>query len=171
MEQTYKSFTFKADGILRDLKTPCGVCPAFDPLSEKERPEVTDVTGLWDTGAIGTAINKGCAQKIGLRPIGDTKSFHAGGVSIVHVYEINLFLPNNVAFPFVKVAEHTLNGIDLLIGMDIITKGDFAITNLAGKTTFSFRVPSMETLDFVKRPDNSITSEALEPGKQKKGWS
>lgn len=34
--------------------------------------------------------------------------------------------------------------------MDIISKGDFAITNVDGKTVFSFRIPSVETIDFVK---------------------
>lgn len=38
--------------------------------------------------------------------------------------------------------------IDLLIGMDIISLGDFAITNVNGKTTFSFRLPSTSIIDF-----------------------
>ena len=38
---------------------------------------------------------------------------------------------------------------DVLIGMDIIGTGDFAVTNLNGLTKFSFRVPSLEHIDFV----------------------
>ena len=34
--------------------------------------------------------------------------------------------------------------------MDIITRGDFAISNVNGETTFSFRLPSIRTIDFVK---------------------
>ncbi len=41
-------------------------------------------------------------------------------------------------------------GMDILIGMDIITLGDFAITNYNNKTVFSFRFPSSEVIDFVK---------------------
>ena len=37
----------------------------------------------------------------------------------------------------------------LLIGMDIIGLGDFAVTNANGKTTFSFRVPSVREIDFI----------------------
>jgi len=33
--------------------------------------------------------------------------------------------------------------------MDIITQGDFAVTNHNGVTKFSFRTPSMEHIDFV----------------------
>ncbi len=44
-----------------------------------------------------------------------------------------------------------LNGTDFLIGMDIITLGDFSVTNLNEKTTFSFRYPSCETINYVKQ--------------------
>jgi hypothetical protein len=38
---------------------------------------------------------------------------------------------------------------DILIGMDIITLGDFAVSNFEGVTKFSFRVPSLSHIDFV----------------------
>ena len=37
---------------------------------------------------------------------------------------------------------------DAIFGMDIISLGDFAITNQNGQTTFSFRVPSSQTIEF-----------------------
>ena len=40
-------------------------------------------------------------------------------------------------------------GADILIGMDIIGVGDFAVTNRDGKTKFSFRLPSRADIDFV----------------------
>ena len=40
---------------------------------------------------------------------------------------------------------------DALIGMDVISLGDFSITNLNGVTCFSFRVPSMHEIDYVKQ--------------------
>jgi len=36
--------------------------------------------------------------------------------------------------------------------MDIITAGDFCISNLGGNTIFSYRYPSMDTIDFVNNP-------------------
>lgn len=150
MDSQSKSFTLEANGILRVLKTDCGVCPAFDPLSGGKHPKIEKFVGLWDTGATGTVISTDCAKKLGLKPIGKTKVYHADGDSIVNVYAINLFLPNQVAFPFVKVTEGKLNGTDLLIGMDIISRGDFVVTNFGGQTTFSFRVPSTQKIDFVE---------------------
>lgn len=43
---------------------------------------------------------------------------------------------------------------DFLIGMDIITLGDFAVTNVNGKTVFSFRYPSCEKIDYVNDARN-----------------
>lgn len=147
----YKAFTLKGNnGLLRDLKTICGVCPAFDPLKGGKHPEIIQFSALWDTGASGTVISKAVVAKLDLKPIGKSKVFHANGDSIVNVYAINIFLPNQVAFKFIKVTEGVLSGFDLLIGMDIITTGDFSITNLGGKTTFSFRVPSIKEVDFVQ---------------------
>jgi uncharacterized protein YchJ len=48
------------------------------------------------------------------------------------------------------VTEGTISGGDVLIGMDIITRGDFAVTNSDGRTTFSYRWPSTKRIDFVK---------------------
>jgi predicted aspartyl protease len=150
MDSASKSFTLQSEGILRVLQTHCGVCPAFDPLSGGTHPKVEQFIGLWDTGATGTVISQECAVKLNLKPISKAKVFHANGESIVNVYAINLFLPNQVGFQFIKVTEGILNGTDLLIGMDIISRGDFAVTNFAGKTTFSFRVPSTQRIDFVE---------------------
>jgi predicted aspartyl protease len=155
-----KAFTLKFNGnIARTLITECGVCRAFDPLSRAKHPEIAKFNGLWDTGATGSVISKNVVDALNLKPISKAKVFHANGESLVNVYAINLFLPNQVAFPFVKVTEGILNGFDILIGMDIITSGDFALTNTAGSTTFSFRVPSIEEIDYVK--DKEPKSEPL----------
>ena len=37
---------------------------------------------------------------------------------------------------------------DVVIGMDVICKGDLAVTNYNNQTTFSFRIPSNEEIDF-----------------------
>ena len=57
---------------------------------------------------------------------------------------------NDVHFADVSVGLVEVRNIDVLIGMDIINRGDFAVSNRDGATTFSFRIPSIETFDFVK---------------------
>lgn len=73
------------------------------------------------------------------------------------VYRIDVKLPNGVTVTNVVVMESEIDnqGIDLLIGMDIISLGDFSVTSeIAGgsrRTCFSFRIPPVETIDYVKQ--------------------
>lgn len=164
----FQAFTWKYnEGISRALVTECGVCQAFDPLISTAQPETIKYLALWDTGATGTVITKNIVEKLQLKPISKTKVFHANGESIVNVYAINVFLPNHVQVKFVQVTEGILNGFDLLIGMDIITLGDFSITNFGGKTCFSFRIPSVRETDYVKESHGvkSIISQSQKVGR------
>ena len=43
---------------------------------------------------------------------------------------------------------------DVLVGMDIINKGDFAVSNRNGATSFSFRIPSVENFDFAAEDEH-----------------
>ena len=67
-----------------------------------------------------------------------------------NTYLINLFLPNNAALKALRVSEGSIAGADMLIGMDVIGMGDFAITNCNGFTWWTFRIPSIEGIDFVE---------------------
>ena len=64
---------------------------------------------------------------------------------------MDLLLPNNVHVPDVPVVDTEIGdqGIDVLIGMDIISMGDFAVSNHDGKLVFTFRIPSIKTTDYV----------------------
>ena len=39
--------------------------------------------------------------------------------------------------------------IGVLIGMDVITQGDFAVSCKDGRTQFTFRMPSIEHADYA----------------------
>ena len=146
------SFTVKSDKILRALITDCGIFEAFKPTAEslKKNYKHCNARSLWDTGATGTVITKNIVDQLALKPIGKVKVFHANGEDYVNTYMVNIMLPNNTGIPLVKVTEGKLNGIDVLIGMDIISKGDFSISNTGGKTIFSFQIPSTHEIDFVE---------------------
>jgi len=81
-----------------------------------------------------------------------TKVQTASALEDAETYIVNILLPNRVGFPMMQVTKANLGASnDILIGMDIISQGDFSITN-QGNTVFSFRVPSAHTVDFVKPP-------------------
>ena len=81
---------------------------------------------------------------------------------IAKTYQVDIVLPNNVVFPNVQVTMGQFTGADILIGMDIITRGDFTVTNSGGQTKFSFRQPPQEHIDFVQQGRSTQAS----PNKQ-----
>lgn len=153
-----QAFTLANPTLIGQLVTPCTVSEAFDPgASSTITPRGVKFTGLWDTGATGTMITKRVASLLGLTPSGMCQSYHAQGVSYVNTYLINIVLLNGIQVYNLKVSEGDLpNGIDLLIGMDIISLGDFSITHKNGRTVFSFQIPSTHEYDFVKQINNGV---------------
>lgn len=158
MTQNPKAFTLKNSAIIGQLITPCVVSEAFDPnVMTSARPRGIRFMGLWDTGATGSMITTRVATALGLTPSGMCQTYHAQGVSYVNTYLINIGLLNGIQIYNLKVSEGNLpDGIDLLIGMDIISLGDFSITHKNGGTTFSFQIPSTHEYDFVKQIENGI---------------
>lgn len=139
-----RQFDVEYGGIVNVLKTTVKVSEAFDP--KKDSPDnytFNNYEAVWDTGATNTVITGKVVASLNLKPIGKTRAIGVNSSSIVNAYLINLILPNNVAFYHIRVAELPVQGADVLIGMDVIRYGDFAISNV-GKTRFSFRIPSVE---------------------------
>ena len=112
---------------------------------------MVEFTALWDTGATNSVITQNVVDACGLKPTGFGSIFHAQGESRnIERFLVNIGLPNNVAFPGLPVTLGVLISADILIGMDIIGRGDFAVSNFNGRTKFSFRFPSQRDIDFVK---------------------
>lgn len=107
---------------------------------------------LWDTGATRSCISKAAIDRLGLIPIGQSMAQTPSGERMLPLFIVDVMLRNNVIVKDVLVmgSEIGSQGIDLLIGMDIIGIGDFAVTNVNGNTVFSFRAPSVEEIDFCK---------------------
>lgn len=145
-----RSFTKQYDGMSRVLASDVQIAPAFDPaLTPGLRPPFKHYQAIWDTGATASVITEKVVSELGLQPIGLVQVHHAHGQTQAQVYFVNIGLPNGVAFSGVKVTKGDLHDADVLIGMDVISSGNFAVSNCNGKTTFSFRVPSTECIDFT----------------------
>lgn len=145
--------TIKHNGIVDRIVTTVKLFQAFDP----KNPPVPaypfhEVNALWDTGATKSVITDATALALNLTPVGTAMVGHAGGISPSNTYLVNFLLPNNVGIPGVLVTKchDTAGNFGAIIGMDIISKGDFAITNVGNKTCMSFRYPSVNTIDYVE---------------------
>ncbi len=85
-----------------------------------------------------------------LTPIDTTTVYGISGPEPAEVYLVNIGLPNQVTFHRNRVLKaRSIPGGDVLIGMDIISKGDFAVTHPNGNTQFTFRFPSQANIDFA----------------------
>lgn len=147
-----KAFTASYQGRSNVLITDVIVGQAFDHQKMSDPPGVKrKYRAVWDTGATNSVITERVAQECGLKPISLANIETANGTRQCNVYLASILLPNTVGISSLTVTEATLNGdIEVLIGMDVIGSGDFAVTCSNGNTIFSFRYPSTDTIDFVK---------------------
>jgi predicted aspartyl protease len=151
-------FTKTFDIITKVIITDCGISLPFDPKFQPNfrPPKKVSFSALWDTGATNSVISQNVVDALNLKSTGKVKSFHASGQSFVNTFNVNAYLPNHIVFNNLTVSIGILNGFDILIGMDMISKGDFSITNFNNKTCFSFRIPSLFHTDFVKDKCNNV---------------
>ena len=160
-----KAFTSSYNGRSSVLANTVSITEAFDPA----RPPANapkEFLAVWDTGATNSVITENVIVQCQLQPTGITEVHTAQGSHRTETYLVGIFLPNFVGFSSVRVSKGTLpSAHDVLIGMDIIGSGDFAVTNKDGKTVFSFRMPSIERIDFVKHPQYRTPESSAKVGR------
>jgi predicted aspartyl protease len=152
------SFTGSSDGRLRELSFDCFIAPAFDPktTATDKQPSHQKFRAIFDTGATNCVITQKIVDALGLKPISMAVAETANGKVTCEVYLVNIRLPNGVGFTHWRVTKQDLpSKTEVLIGMDVIGNGDFAVTHKDKKTVFSFRIPSIARIDFVKEHENA----------------
>ena len=135
------------------ISTPLALVNAGIPAAQ-----LTTIA-LWDTGATNSAITFLAAKKLGLVATGKINASGLGGTIQKDRFLVDLELPNVISVPNLSVTEidnpkdeqgNLLEPFGILIGMDIICRGDFSITHSEGVTVMSFRTPSIVTTDYVR---------------------
>lgn len=144
------AFTLQFPSKVDVLRDTVGVSEAHSPESDVPEPLVSHFRAIWDTGASASVISQQVIAELNLYPIDKTKVLTANGERIANVYLVHIYLRNKVSFSGVRVTDGNLLGTSILIGMDIIGSGDFAVTHSDGKTCMSFQLPSSRKIDFVK---------------------
>lgn len=141
------TLTCRHDGLAYCVRTPVTVMGAFSDSASLE------CDGIWDTGANVSAITRDAAAALGLKSVRKVEVHGVHGSSTVNVYVVRVRLSEDAA-PLTTVVTECGSLSDdgkvgLLIGMSIITTGDFCVTNHEGKTVMTFRSPSLETVDYT----------------------
>lgn len=152
------ALTTKWSGVTLVLGSEVGVSEPFVPPSNvvniDVKVQIKKFKAIWDTGATHSVITSKIVADLNLKPVGMTVVHTANGQAHQKQYIVNFYLPNQVMFGMLRVTEAPLHETDILIGMDIISQGDFCISNFEGKTVLTFRLPSCAEIDFVK--DNQV---------------
>lgn len=106
---------------------------------------------LWDTGATITCISHELASLLKLTRVDQTSITGANNIPFkADVYCVQLQLGKyNIPYHLVAALPMEMTGHDLIIGMDIISQGDFSISNYEGKTVITFRTPSLQRIDYT----------------------
>lgn len=101
--------------------------------------------GLLDTGATNSCISPAVVRRLQLEPIGRSPIHTAAGEAVVSNYSVSIVVflesePVTVLCRHVTAAAFTPSpGLDVLIGLDIISQGILVVT----RDTFVFTIPSV----------------------------
>ena len=101
------------------------------------------VNALWDTGSTESLISEKIVKMI--EPILKNKSKYVTRDIVIEceTYAVSLSLSDEITFRDVlmKKADLSDKNVDIIIGMDIISRGDFEIRNYNNLVEFAFRIP------------------------------
>ena len=151
------SFTVRADGKLPTIMFDVEISPAT--LTERNylNPNRRKCRVMWSTGAVHSQLSRKVIEELELEAIirqeNDKQQLF---------YSLDVYLPNKVRMAKVEMTEINQAlphpDIECIIGMDIISLGDCSVSHSDGNTFFSFRVPSLGGIDYVKLSNKEKTS-------------
>lgn len=121
--------------IVDTVLTACDIYSAEGRKFHTER-------AMWDTGADTTIISSRIVGDLHLQPYKQGGIAGIGGASDSNIYLVHILVPTGDCVTYVEVMESDFEDYDVIIGMDVITFGDFLLTNADGKTVFQFRTPT-----------------------------
>jgi len=151
----YRSFNKDYVKLKKILLMPIEIIPVSS-ANESIREKPVKLRALWDTGATLTLIKPDLRNKLELcmvRAGSSAKIAGLGGLFHADYTVLSIRLQENFEINWcpVYVLDYSVD-VDIIIGMDIIGMGDFAVCNTDNKTSFSFVMPPLpEKIDFTEK--------------------
>ena len=104
---------------------------------------------MWDTGATNSIITPRVVEALGLEPIRAIRPISTQGVNGLEksqAFLVDIHLPGKITAREFTVFLKNPGDVwwDVIIGMDIISRGNFSVSNVNCRTEFSFSVPVPE---------------------------
>ena len=160
MEQS-RSFTIQSDNILPSIQLQVGLIAT--PPDGKEAPieSVAQFVAIINTAVVQSRIAKHIVARLGLEPLDQVPGIGKTGLEEDPRFQVDLYLPNQIRFtPMIMGSYDSLTQpFDCIIGMDILRFGDLSLSHVDGRTMFSFRVPSIAGVDYVKEHESQMRRE------------
>lgn len=146
--QKHKTLSFYFDKTQTRIITPVNLYPI--PFNSSNS---LSTDALWDTGASMSAITPEILRRLNVTPIDKKEIAGVHKTQAVDVALITIELPNGVIKKNIKVAVCDITfKVGLILGMDIISLGDLALSNGNNQTLISFASPPFqEKIDFNKK--------------------
>ncbi|MDR1095476.1 MAG: retropepsin-like domain-containing protein [Spirochaetaceae bacterium] len=140
----HRAFTITYEALVREISTPVWL----EPICTTDRTLLgaqIEISALWDTGATMTCIKPSLRDRLKLYPSSLVKPIIMSGIGGRIKADgtlVSIWLAHNFVITHCPVYIADFPGDEeLLIGMDIISMGDFVVCNTGGKTSCSFAVP------------------------------
>jgi len=161
----HRAFTKLYEKPVNKLITSAGILPILT-LDNTVNSAPSNVKALWDTGATLTCLKPALFKRLKLRLFETTRQTPIAGIGgnvAADLTFVDIFLAYNLVITCcpVYIADFPGNA-ELLIGMDIIGMGDFAVCNAEGKTSFSFVMPPFpDRVNFAEKAEAANRSSAV----------
>lgn len=148
MDEKHAALTYTHIDLVDAILTPVDL---FSDVYDEVTSYLTNA--LWDTGAMLSVISPEAAKKLNLDIVDTIQIVGINGESTAEVAVISIRFPNGAVIEDIRVAICGMSpGNEIIIGMDVITQMDIAITNGGGQTQFSFAIPPFKNrIDFSNR--------------------
>ena len=129
-------FNVNLGSLADEIVTECG----FVSLDQTRR--VKALRAMWDTGSNATILSTKLISELRPERFGQGGMTGIGGQSEGDTYLVHVSLPTGDVITYQEVYEANLGDYDAIIGMDIITRGNFHLDCDHGEILFSFELPN-----------------------------
>jgi len=132
----YYAYDLEYSHIMKEIKAPVSICSR-----NSNEEKCIKIDALWDTGATHSVLSPKIAKDLVLSPV---DNLYVSGINndiSSDVVIVTIILPNGMTLSDRRFYVCNIPGVEVIIGMDIISMGDFNISNANGKTLFSFVIP------------------------------
>lgn len=115
---------------------PVGISKVEDKMAK-----YMELRAIWDTGSYISCISNSLVKKLGIQVYKQGKLANSFmGSKKVNSYFVSIYIKKGMVFENIEVLGTDMGGnMDVIIGMDIISKGNFYIQNTDGNTMIQYK--------------------------------